>query len=152
MGKFVVVEGDPVAGADTHNVSGMTAVPAPYVGTADFSYVGAITGQLSDFVRIDGVAVALVSSRSSLNEGEEAPGGKHFGTSGSNFQPSDVDLTKPVQIMDKPLGTGAPGAGAGSGLLTVNGVEVLLDADPIDTCGGSGSVTASGQDFVSCSE
>jgi hypothetical protein len=54
------------------------------------------------------------------------------------------------------IGTGVPNAAAGSALLTVGGVKVLLDGDKIDTCDGTGSkgnsnVTAAGQSFVSCS-
>jgi len=162
MGKLVVVKGDPVRGTDTHNVSGQATNPAPpppptvpYAGVADFQYDGAVTGKLSDFVRIGGVPVALVSSRSALNPGEDAPpAGKHSGPQGTNFvPPTPVPVASTLSITDAPLGTGAPNAGAGSAVLTVGGVKVLLDADKIDTCSGVGktadsTVTAQGQDFV----
>lgn len=156
MGKLVV-KGDPVRGTDTHNVTGLTATspPVAYTGTGDFTYTGAVTGQLSDFVTIGGVPVALVTSRSTLNTGEDSPpAGKHSGPQGTNFKPS-VPAPDPskLSILDTPLGTGVPNAGAGSALLTVGGVKVLLDADKIDTCGpvptkAGSTVTAQGQDFV----
>lgn len=159
MGKLVIVADDPVTGTDKHNVSGTTTSnpPAPYTGVGDFAYKGSMTGSLSDFVTVDGTAVALVSSESALDPGEDAPGGGHDGLSGSNFVPPIADTSKPIAITDAPLGKGTPGTGAGSGVLTVGGVKVLLDADKIDTCDGLGvpgnsSVAASGQDFVSCSE
>lgn len=159
MGKLVIVADDPVTGKDTHNVTGTTTSnpPVVYIGTGTFDYKGAMTGSLSDFVTVDGTAVALVSSESSLNAGEDAPGGGHDGLSGKDFTPPIVDTSKPITITDSPLGKGTPGSGAGSGVLTVDGVKVLLDADKIDTCDGLGvpgnsSVAASGQDFVTCSE
>jgi hypothetical protein len=161
MGKLVVVKGDPVSGTDTHNASGQATNPSPppptvaYTGTADFQYDGAVTGQLSDFVRIGGVPVALVTSRSTLNPGEDtAPSGKHSGPQGRNFVPTaPVPVASTMSITDTPLGTGVPNAGAGSAVLTVGGVKVLRDADKIDTCSGVGkkagsTVTAQGQDFV----
>jgi len=164
MGKLVVVKGDPVSGTDKHNVSGQATNPTPppptvpYTGVGDFAYDGAVTGQLSDFVSIDGVPVALVSSRSTLNEGEDSPpAGKHSGPKGSSFvPPTPVPVATSLSITDTPLGTGVPNGGAGSGLLTFDGVKVLLDADKIDTCSGVGaqagsSVAAQGQDFVTCS-
>jgi hypothetical protein len=154
MGKLVVVKGDPVQGTDKHNVSGKTASspPADYTGVGDFEYHGAITGQLSDFVRINGVPVALVTSRSSLNPGEDSPPGKHAGPLGKNFVPSTANpATLSIKDTDN-IGPGVPNAGAGSAVLTVNGVKVLLDTDKIDTCSGVGAVAAKGQDFVTCSE
>jgi hypothetical protein len=165
MGKLVVVKGDPVSGTDTHNVSGNATNPSappptvPYTGVGDFAYKGAITGQLSDFVNIGGVPVALTTSRSTLNAGEDSPpGGKHSGPQGTNFVPTapppgPTPIASTLSIIDTPLGTGVPNAGAGSALLTVNGVKALLDADKIDTCSGAGAtadstVAAKGQDFV----
>jgi len=162
MGKLVVVKGDPVSGTDKHNVTGLAIPPppnSPYTGVGDFAYNGAITGQLSDFVTIGAVPVALVTSRSTLNTGEDIPpAGKHSGPQGTNFFPStpapDTSTGPPfLSITDTPLGTGVPNAGAGSALLTVGGVKVLLDADEIDTCSGVGAkagstVTAQGQGFV----
>lgn len=166
MGKLVVVEGDPVSGTDTHNVTGQGPNPAappplaPFAGTGDYKYNGAVTDRLSDFVTIAGTPVALVTSQSSLNPGETAPGGGHEGMSGKNFVPAPgVTVAMPtgqIQIVDSPLGTGVPNSGAGSALLTVDGTRVLLDGDKIDTCSGVGtpadsSVAARGQDFVTCS-
>lgn len=158
MGKLVVVKDDPVQGTDTHNVSGTATPPPPgvtYTGVADFKYNGAVSGQLSDFVRIGSQPVALVTSRSALNRGEDKPPtGKHSGPQGSNFvPPTPAPVTSTLSITDTPLGSGVPNAGAGSALLTVNGVKVLLDADKIDTCSGvdataGSTVTAQGQDFV----
>jgi len=161
MGKLVVVKGDPVSGTDTHNVTGTATNPAappptvPYTGVADFAYNGAITGQLSDFVTIGGIPVALMTSRSTLNPGEDTPpAGGHSGPKGANFIPATpVPIAGSLSITDAPLGTGAPNAGAGSALLTVGGAKVLLDADKIDTCSGVGAladstVSAQGQDFV----
>ncbi|HEY2669138.1 MAG TPA: hypothetical protein VGJ07_02050 [Rugosimonospora sp.] len=161
MGKLVVVEGDPVRGTDTHNVSGMTSSspPVAYTGVGDYQYTGSVTDALSDFVTIGGVPVALVSSKSSLDPGQTAPpAGGHSGPAGSNFAPP-APAPNPVtlSIVDSPLGTGVPNAGAGSGVLTVGGVKVLLDSDKIDTCSGIGvtadsTVTAQGQSFVTCSQ
>jgi uncharacterized Zn-binding protein involved in type VI secretion len=157
MGRPIVVKGDPVRGTDTHNVTGTTgSPPVPYTGVADYAYKGAITDATSDFVRIGGTPVALTTSRSTLDPGETAPpAGGHYGPAGSNFQPAGPN-TPTVTITDTPLGTGTPGAGAGSALLTVDGTPVLLDGDAIDTCTGVGAtagstVTAQGQDFVRCS-
>jgi hypothetical protein len=168
VGKLVAIKGDAVRGTDTHNVTGPGPNPAgtppqlTFVGTGDFKYVGAVTDKTSDFVRVGGGSVALVSSRSSLDPGQTAPTGKHAGPAGANFTAgptSQVPLPTPAtaNITDSPLGEGVPNIGAGSGLLTVGGVEVLLDADPIDTCSGVGglagsTVAAEGQDFVTCSE
>jgi hypothetical protein len=160
MSRLVIVENDPVRGTDTHNVSGFdsSAPPNPYTGTGDFDYDGAMTERLVDIVRIAGLAVAVVSSGSSLNTGQDAPPvGKHSGPMGSNFTPT-APPPNPVtlRITDAPLGAGVPNAGAGSVLLTIGGVKVLLDTDEIDTCSGVGAtagstVTATGQDFVTCS-
>lgn len=158
MGTLVVVKGDPVQGTDKHNVSGSTDTnpPVAYTGVGDFEYDGAITDKLSDFVRIAGVPVALVTSRSSLNQGEGSPAGKHGGPQGSNFSPV-APPPKPLTLsITDDIGIGVPNKGAGSAVLTVNGVKVLLDADKIDTCSGVGAkagstVTAQGQDFVTCS-
>jgi hypothetical protein len=161
MGRLVIVENDAVRGTDSHNVSGSdtSAPPNPYTGIGDFDYDGAMTERLIDFVRIDGRAVAVVTSGSTLNTGQDvAPAGKHSGPTGSNFIPA-APAPNPVTLVitDVPLGAGVPNAGAGSVLLTVNGVRVLLDADDVDTCSGVGAtagstVTATSQDFVSCSD
>lgn len=158
MGKLIVVKDDPVQGTDTHNVTGSATPPPPgvtYTGVADFTYAGAVTGQLSDFVTVDGTPVALVTSRSALNAGEDVPPtGKHSGPTGKNFVPlTPAPVTATLSITDTPLGTGVPNAGAGSALLTVGGTKVLRDADKIDTCSGvkgkaGSTVTAQGQDFV----
>ena len=161
MGRLVVVKGDPVSGTDKHNVSGQATNPSPppptvsYTGVADFNYDGAVTAQLSDFVRIGGVPAALATSHSALNAGEDtAPAGKHSGPQGTNFVlPTPVPVASSLSITDTPLGTGVPNTGAGSVLLTVGGVKVLLDADKIDTCSGvsakaDSTVTAQGQNFV----
>jgi hypothetical protein len=167
MGKLVVVEKDPVTGTDTHNIKGDATNPAPppatipFAGTGDYDYKGAITDKLSDFVTIGGKPVALVNSESTLDAGEDSPpAGKHSGPQGKNFlpippAPQPIPIT--LAIQDSPLGKGIPNSGAGSGVLTVGGVKVLLDADKIDTCSGVGapadsSVAAAGQDFVTCSE
>lgn len=168
MGQLLVVKGDPVQGTDQHNVKGQgpnPAAPPPmalYVGIGDFAYKGSVTEALSTFVTIAGTPVALVTSRSGLDPGEDAPGGGHVGPSGGNFVvgPGTVAATPTVddtlQITDKPLGTGVPNSAAGNALLTVGGVRVLLDGDAIDTCSGLGKpadskVAARGQDFVTCS-
>lgn len=161
MSKLVVVKGDPVRGTDKHNVTGIADTPSTpppaYAGIGSFEYKGAMTDELSDFVTIDGVPVALVTSSSSLDPGETDTG-KHVGMNGSGFVPASPGplLDKTLSIIDV-IGTGIPNAGAGSGVLTVNGVKALLDTDKIDTCSGVGalagsSTTAQGQSFVSCSE
>ncbi|MEU6667883.1 hypothetical protein [Streptomyces sp. NPDC046727] len=159
MSKLVVVEGDPVNGTDRHNVTGMTTSnpPVPYTGTAEFTYSGSMTQGLSDLVRIDDVPVALVTSRSTLPPSETAPPlGRHSGPTGSSFlPPAPVPQPLSLVITDVPLGTGTPNAAAGSALLTINGVKVLLDGDPIDTCSGIGApagskVSAQGQPFITC--
>lgn len=169
MAKLVVVENDKVEGTDKHKVAGNgtnTAAPPPTIPgawIADFDYVGKMTGGLSDFVKVDGSPVALVTSRSALDPGENAPpAGRHSGPKGSGFVPMPPvpALGPPVlpslSITD-PVGTGDPNAGAGSAFVNVGGDAVLLDGDAIDTCDGLGvpansTVTAENQDFVSCSE
>jgi uncharacterized Zn-binding protein involved in type VI secretion len=163
MGKLVVVQGDSVQGTDKHNVSGNATNPAappptvPYVGVGSYVYSGKMTDSLSAFVTIDGVPVALVTSKSSLNPGETAPpAGGHSGPAGSGFiPPAPVPIPISLSITDV-IGTGVPNAAAGSALLTIGGVKVLLDGDKIDTCDGLGipansTVTAAGQSFVNCS-
>jgi uncharacterized Zn-binding protein involved in type VI secretion len=163
MGKTIVVENDEVKGTDKHNVSGTGSISAPpgtapYVGIADYDYVGKMTDALSDFVKIDGKAVAVFSSKSSLDPGENAPpSGKHAGMSGTNFAPPTPTPIAPTINISDPVGTGVPGASAGSAFVTIGGVKVVLDGDSIDTCDGlhipgNSTVTASQQDFVSCSE
>lgn len=160
---LLVVGGDPVEGTDTHIVSGTGTNPGPppvtvpYAGTGRFDYVGSMTDALSDLVSIDGTAVALTSSASSLDPGQDAPpAGGHSGPAGSNFLPtSPVPEVLTLRIED-PVGTGTPNAAAGSAFITVGGTPVLLDGDPIDTCDGQGvpansTVTASTQDLVSAS-
>jgi len=162
MGNLVVVKDDIVKGTDTHAVSGMTLVkpPVAYGGTGPYKYDGKMTDSLSTFVKIGGMAVAIVTSKSSLNPGETAPPGKHSGPKGSSFVagPGSVAAAptpETVSITDV-IGTGVPNAAAGSALLTIDGTKVLLDGDKIDTCdvpGGTGNstVTASGQTFMTCS-
>ena len=161
MGKLAVVENDKVEGTDKHNVSGNATTPSgpvPYGGVGDFDYVGKMTDQLSDFVKIDGKPVALKNSKSSLNPGEDIPpSGKHSGPMGKNFVPSaPAPIPISLSITD-PIGEGNPSATSGSSFVKVDSVEVLLDSDKIDTCDGLGiplnsTVTAENQDFVSCSE
>ena len=165
MGKMVGVEGDAVRGTDKHNVSGNATNPSPppapptvpYAGVGSYTYTGKMTDSLSTFVKIAGKPVALVTSKSSLNPTETVPpAGGHSGPAGSGFTPptpAPIPLT--LSITDT-IGTGIPNAAAGSALLTVGGVKVLLDGDKIDTCDGlhipaNSTVAASGQSFVSCS-
>jgi uncharacterized Zn-binding protein involved in type VI secretion len=122
-----------------------------------FTYTGKMTDSLSSFVTIGGVPVAVATSKSSLNPGETAPPtGGHSGPAGSGFlPPSPVPIPISLSISD-PIGTGVPNAAAGSAVLTIGGVKVLLDGDKIDTCDGlhvpaNSTVTASGQSFVKCS-
>jgi uncharacterized Zn-binding protein involved in type VI secretion len=164
MGKLVVVEGDAVQGTDKHNVSGDATNPAPpppptvpYTGVGSYKYSGAMIDALSTFVTIAGTPVALVSSKSALNPGETALSGGHHGASGSQFVlPTPVPIPATLSIKDS-VGTGVPNAAAGSTLVTIGGVKLLLDGDKIDTCDGlsvpgNSTVTASGQSFVTCSE
>jgi hypothetical protein len=164
MGKLIIVENDKVEGTDKHNVSGPGTAgssPATYVGVGDFTYVGKMTDQLSDFVKIAGKPVALKSSKSSLNHGESAPTeGKHSGPKGENLVPSDkgpiIPTMKLLQITDSPIGEGKPSASSGSSFVKVNSTAVLLDGGKIDTCDGknismNSTVTAENQEFVSCS-
>jgi hypothetical protein len=163
MAVLLVVQGDAVKGTDKHNVTGSGTIPSPpgtavYSGVADFKYTGAMREGLSDFVRIDGVAVAVTDSRSKLDPGEDAqPTGGHSGPKGANFAPpTPTPIPSTISILDL-VGTGTPSASAGSGFVAIGGSPVLLDGDAIDTCDGLGApgnstVTASTQDFVSASE
>ncbi len=164
MGKLIVVENDRVEGTDVHNVKGQATNPppppatVPYKGVGRFDYAGKMTADLNDFVRAGGKPVAVTSSLSSLNPGQDVPpDGGHSGPAGSNFQPSSpVPIPLSLRIDDK-IGVGKPSAAAGSRLVKVEGAAVLLDGDPIDTCDASSTprnstVTAGNQDFVSCSE
>lgn len=158
MGKCIVVENDKVEGTDKHNVSGSGiagSTTVTYKGTGEFDYVGKMTDDLSDFVSIDGQHVALKTSKSSLDPGEDASG-KHSGPMGSNFDPaSPKPISNTLQI-DDTIGEGKPSSGSGSSFVKIDGDEVLLDGDSIDTCDGeeakkNSTVTAENQDFVSCS-
>lgn len=165
MGTLIVVDGDKVEGTDKHAVSGQATNPASppgpptiaYLGVADFEYKGKITEALSDFVKIDGIAVAVLDSKSSLNPGEDAPPGKHSGPQGSNFlPPAPAPILSTINI-DNPVGEGVPSATAGSSFVKISDSAVLLDGDSIDTCDDmsvpmNSTVTAENQDFVSCSE
>jgi hypothetical protein len=169
MGKKVIVENDKVEGTDKHNVSGMgqtippppPVAPYPYMGVASFDYVGKMTGQLSDFVKIDGKPAAVKTSTSSLDPGESSPGGKHGGPQAKSPTPPLSTSSYSVQasalsIID-PVGTGRPSTTAGSSFVKIASVAVLLDSDKIDTCDGlsipmNSTVAAGEQDFVSCSE
>jgi uncharacterized Zn-binding protein involved in type VI secretion len=163
MAKMIAVEGDAVEGTDTHNVAGPGTGPdGAYTGTGKFKYHGRITDGLSTLVKIDGKPVALVSSKSSLNPGEDTAG-DHFGPKavGSAYKKapdsvSSVPVTLTLLISDTGIGTGTPNASAGSMLLTIENKRVLLDGDAIDTCDcndtpKNSSVNATGQGFVSCS-
>lgn len=163
MAKLLIVEKDAVRGTDKHNVSGMATNPAPppptvpYVGVGDYTYTGAMTDELSDFVFIDGMPVALTTSRSSLDLRQDVPpAGGHSGPAGSKFTlPTPVPIPLTLRITD-PIGVGRPNVGAGSGFVSVAGRPVLLDGDAIDTCDGLGipansTVTSSRQSFVSAS-
>lgn len=163
MGTLIVIEGDKVEGTDKHNVSGQATNPGappptiPYTGIADFDYKGKMTDALSDFVSIGGKPAAVVTSKSSLNPGEDTPAGKHHGMQGSNFTPPSPSPIAATMSITDPVGEGTPSAGMGSTFVTVGGTAVLLDGDSIDTCDGlstpmNSTVTASEQDFVSCSE
>ncbi|MFG1947051.1 hypothetical protein [Nonomuraea sp. NPDC048826] len=164
MSRLVVVKGDPVRGTDQHNVQGQATNPAPppptvpYVGVAAFDYVGAITDQVSDFVTADDVPIALVTSRSTLDPGQTTSAGRHAGPQGAAFvPPAPPPIPASLTITDAPLGVGMPNAAAGSALLTVDGVKVLLDGDLIDTCSGIGApagskVSARGQSYLTCAD
>jgi hypothetical protein len=166
MKALVIVAGDRVEGTDRHNVSGLgpnPAAPPPaasYTGTGDYDYVGAMTGALSDFVKIAGKPVALTSSRSALDPAERVPpAGRHSGPAGTSFAPGPGTVAQtptPITLaITDAIGEGRPAATAGSALVSVGGVPVLRDGDAIDTCDGLGTpmnstVSAGEQDFVSC--
>ena len=162
MGKLVVVGNDKVEGTDKHTVTGNATNPSappptvPYTGIGSFDYSGKMTDQLSDFIKIDGHPIALINSKSSLNPGEDAsPTGKHSGPMGTDFKPPTPKPIAPSLSITDSIGTGIPNAAAGSSFVKVDGHNILLDGDFIDTCDGLGipknsSVTAQQQDFVSC--
>lgn len=163
MGKLVIVKKDKVEGTDKHNVAGNATNPAappptvPYKGVGDFDYKGKMTDALSDFVKIGGGAVALKTSKSSLNPGETAaPAGGHSGPAGKNFlPPAPAPIAVSLSITDA-VGEGNPSANAGSGFVKAGGAALLLDGDKIDTCDGlhvpmNSTVAAGNQDFVKCS-
>ena len=165
---LLVVEGDPVEGTDTHNAAGQatdtsTGLSVPWTGTGKYAYAGSMTDGLSEFVRIGGAAVALASSVSTLDEGQDvAPEGGHSGPAGSALTAAEeqpptalVPVTATVMITDT-VGEGTPSETAGSAFVSAGGSPVLLDGDSIDSCDGTGatgnsSVTASTQDFVTAS-
>jgi len=164
MGTLIVVDGDKVEGTDKHNISGSgtdPSIPGPntFSGIADFDYKGSMTDELSDFVSIGGKALALVSSKSSLDPGEDSAGG-HSATSAKSIvaipPPTITPGTETATSITDSIGEGTPSAGMGSTFVKAGGTAVLLDGDSIDTCDGlmipmNSSVTASEQDFVSCS-
>lgn len=165
---LLVVDGDPVSGTDTHNATGQaidssSGSPVSWDGTGSYTYTGSMAEGLSGFVRIGGAAVAVTTSSSALDAGEDVPpAGGHSGPAGQGMTPvSTQPPTAPTPIpislsITDEIGTGTPGSGAGSGFVRVAGDPVLLDGDPIDTCDGTGatgnsSVAASTQSFVSAS-
>jgi uncharacterized Zn-binding protein involved in type VI secretion len=159
MGKKMIVENDKVEGTDTHAVFGDAtnpAAPPPTIqipGTGSFDYVGKMTDQLSDFVKIAGKPLALKNSKSSLNSGETSPSGKHAGPAGKSLVPPNLLAATTLSITD-PVGPGNPSATSGSTFVKVASTPVLLDGDKIDTCGTvpmASTVTSENQDFVSCS-
>lgn len=165
MSKLIIVESDKVQGTDKHNVTGPATPPPPnqtYKGVGDYDYVGSMTDQLSSFVRIEGKWVALISSKSSLNPGESTPPtGKHSGPMGRNFDPDApvpmITSAPPAPAITDQVGTGIANASAGSSFVAIDGTNVLLDGDRIDTCDGLGNtgnstVTSQEQSFVFCSE
>lgn len=165
MGTLIIVEGDAVEGTDKHNVSGTGTLPGSppvpgtsFTGIADFDYKGSMTDELSDMVSVDGIPVALVTSKSSLDPGEDSIGG-HAPISAKNIVPIPpmVKETEVVTSITDSIGTGVPSAGTGSSFVKVGGDAVLFDGDNIDTCDGlavpmNSTVSSSNQDFVSCSE
>lgn len=164
MPKKVVVENDKVEGKDTHTVAGTAVPPAvppptvPFTGKGDFDYKGKMTDALSDFVRIGGKPVATAGSRSSLNPGETAPGGGHHPDSGTitPLAPAGVTPVPMSMSLTDPAGEGKPSATAGSAFVRAGGQKLLLDGDPMDTCGSlsapmNSRVASGGQSFVSCS-
>lgn len=165
---LIIVDGDPVTGTDTHNVSGnavdtSSGATVPWAGTGRYAYTGSMASALSGFVRIGGSAVAVSTSTSALDAGEDAgPTGGHSGPAGTQLapgsaQPTTASVPIPASLaITDPIGTGTPGTGAGSGFVRIDGDPLLLDQDPIDTCDGAGntgnsSVRAQGQDFVMAS-
>ncbi|MCP4414302.1 MAG: hypothetical protein GY808_17235 [Gammaproteobacteria bacterium] len=165
MGILIVIDGDKVEGTDNHNVSGTGTLPGSppvpltsFTGTADFDYKGSMTDELSDMVSISDKAVALVTSKSSLDPGEDSTGG-HAPISAKNIVPIPTMMTNTevVSSITESIGTGIPSSDMGSSFVKIDGDGVLFDGDSIDTCDGSGgkgtsTVTAENQDFVSCSE
>lgn len=160
MGKSMVVQGDPVQGEDAHEIMGLDsqtppAGPQPYAGTARYKYEDAIKEQLCDFIKINGIALALVTSGSRLAAGS----GGHVPALGKSFNPAAPPPNKATLQFKKAgaIGPGKPSAGAGSRFVKAGGQAVLLDGDKIDSCDdtgatGNSSVRASGQSFVTCSE
>src|SRR4051812_12574855 len=130
MSPLVVVKGDPVDGTDTHNVAGTddSGQSALYTGTGDYTYGGAVTDGLSDFVTVAGSPLAVVTSSSRLRADAEAD---HVPSAGSNFKPVSPGPNKDSLLFAPPtgIGVGNPSDGAGSSLLTVKGAKALLDGD-----------------------
>ncbi len=165
MAKSLIVEKDAVHGTDQHNVFGIALTPSgpvSYSGVGEYTYTGAMTDELSDFVRIAGRPVAQTTSRSSLDLGQDVfPTGGHSGPIVPKFAkftpPTPVPIPQFLFLMIiDPVGVGRPNVGAGSGFVSVTGRPVLLDGDAIDTCDGTGrpknsTVTSSHQSFVKAS-
>jgi hypothetical protein len=168
MGILIVTDGDKVEGTDKHNISGTGTMPAtpspipntPFSGIAEFDYKGSMTDDLSDMVSIGDKAVALITSKSSLDLGEDSTGG-HAPISAKNIMPIPPPPITPgtevVSSITDSIGTGIPSSGTGSRFVKIDGDAVLFDGDKIDTCDGLGipmnsNVTAENQSCVSCSE
>ena len=160
MSKIIVVSEDPVKGKDKHNVAGMNNLkppqgPAPYSGIGEFDYKGTMKTNLSDFVKIDGVPVATIKSKSQLDPGEAAGGG-HAPNKGASWKPPAPPPDPMTLKITDPVGTGVVSSGSGSTYVKSGGSAVQLDGDAIDTCDGVGQkknskVSAKGQSFVRCS-
>ena len=151
MAKLLILKKDPVDGKDTHAVSGLlkSDPTKPYAGTGDYTYKGEVTEGLSDFVRIDGIPLAVVTSASKLrDDGKDA----HAAKNGSNFIPDGPDTSLAVLFVPPTgVGDGKPGTAAGSTLVRVAGAKALLDGDKFDTCGvgtGTATVAAKKQSWV----
>ena len=146
MGKMVVVQGDAVQGTDKHNVMGNATNPAPppptvpYTGIGSYEYDGRDDGRF-EHVRQDRRQASRTGDEQEFAESRRggSAGGRAFRAGRQRFHASNARARSRLTLSIKDvIGIGVPNAAAGSALLTIGGVKVLLDGDKIDTCDGTG--------------
>lgn len=136
--KALVIEGDQVAGKDTHTVTVKLPNGASSPGTAAYKWEGKTQAGDSSFFTVAGKPVCTTGAKS-------AAGPSHTLDAASVNPKGKVDAVAPP-----PSDQAAPSQGAGSSFFKVAGKPVLLDQDKFDGC--SNAIKATGNLTVSASQ